>query len=54
MVNSGVKGTTNRWDTIREDVAEEITEAEDEAGAVVVVLDTDMIMSIQIMRRTYR
>lgn len=53
MVNSGVKGITiDRQDIIYEDAVEEITEVEDEAGAAVVVLDTDTIRSIQIMRRT--
>jgi len=53
MVSTGVKGITiDRRDTIHEDAVEGITEVEDGAGAVVVVLDTDTITSIQIMRRT--
>jgi len=53
MVSTGVKGITiDRRDTIHEDAVEGITEVEDGAGAAVVVLDTDTITSIQIMRRT--
>lgn len=45
----------NRRDIIHEDVVEGITEAEEDgAGAAAVVLDSDMITSIRIMRRTYR
>lgn len=54
MVSTGVKGITiDRRDIIHAvDAVEEITEVEDGAGAAVVVLDTDTITSIQIMRRT--
>lgn len=54
MVSTGVKRITiDRRDIIHAvDAVEEITEVEDGAGAAVVVLDTDMITSIQIMRRT--
>lgn len=56
-VSTGVKGITiERRDIMHEDVVEEITEVEEEDGAdaAAVVLDTDTITSIRIMRRMYR
>lgn len=55
-MSTGVKGITiDRRDIMHEDVVEEITEVEEDgAGAAAVVLDTDTITNIRIMRRMYR